>query len=321
MAMNADMLALIRAAKAKHSRGGLTKTIKPTDGKTTIRVLPPWDGKPDSPFWQDVGLHWIKPDADAKPVAVAGCFDHTYDQLCPICQMIDKAKKSADDDDQIKVMKEWDSKKSVLVNVIVRTGPNAKDEVQIMELSSTTFGAICAIIDEYSEDYDVLDPDNGLDFVIERTGKGKETRYNVMPAPKSKPVTKAQLDQLFNLAEFVETEHFAGGRDTKALNAIADLSGVAPVALSGKARAALTGPKATIVDAEVEDVTETAPPKRPAPKPAPVADDEPPFEVETPPARPAARPAVKAAPKPAPADELDDDLSGILDDLDSLDAA
>lgn len=293
MALSPSLMAAIKGAKAKHSRGGLTKIVKVKEGKTKVRILPGLGE--DGIFWQDLGIHWIKQEKNGKPVAVVGCHDHTYEQPCPVCTAIDKALKSATDDTEVELYKEWGARKEVLVNALIRSGSDASEDPVVLSLTSTTFAAILSVIEEYADEMgNILDPDTGIDFVIERAGKGLDTKYTVMPAPKSTAVPKAALDKRIDLAEFVQTEFF--GKDTKALNAIASISGVTP-AISHATKAMLTGPSAKIVDVEP-------------------TEDEPPFETA---------PVVskKSTPAPAPVaevsdDGLSDDLEDILKDLDKI---
>lgn len=309
MALNPALAAAIKGAKQKHARGGLTSIKKVKEGKTKVRILPGVAG--DGIFWQDLGVHWIKPEPNAKPVAVVGCYDHTYDKPCPVCTAIDKALKSTTDDDEVKAYKEWQARKEVLVNALIRSGSDASEDPVVLSITSTTFTAILSIIEEYADEFgDVLDLNTGMDFVIERTGKGLDTKYSVMPAPKSTAVPKGVMDKVIDLADFVEKEYF--GKETKALNAISEISGVTPT-ITHVTKAMLIGP-AKIVDAEVEDTP--APKKK---KPAPVVedvDDDVPFDVDETPAPKAA--VSKPTPKAVPADDLPEDVEDILKDLDNL---
>jgi len=306
MALPAHLLAAIKGAKAKHGRSN-NKIVKLKEGRTKVRIL-----APDDIFWQDLGIHWIKEELNGKPVAVVGCHDHTYDQPCPVCTAVDKALKSTKDDDTLKLYKEWGARKEIIVNAMLRSGPDASEtDPVVLSLTPTTFTAILSIIEEYADEVgNILDPETGLDLIVERTGKGLDTKYSVMPAPKSVAVPKGVMDKCVDLKELVEKEFF--GREAKALNAIAAVSGVTP-SITHATRSMLTGPKPVIEDAEVEEIPT---PKAKA-KPAPVVEDEPPFEVEEKPA-PKAKAETKAKPAAAPAPEDDDELSSILDSLDDL---
>lgn len=305
MALSPAMMALVKGAKNRYTRN-TSKFVKLKEGKTRVRLI-----ATEEKFWQDLGVHWIKTEMNGKPVAVVGCHDLVKDEPCPICAAIDKAMKAATDDETVKLVKEWTTRKSVLVKAIIRDGADASPDPQILELTPSTFGTIVSMIEEYGSEVDPLSPTEGMDFVITRSGKGLDTRYEPMPALKSQPLTKDQLAKAkeINLLEAIEKEFFRGD-ENKALNAIGQATGIS-LAIAPPKRAAglLTG---TVV-AEEEPEAET-----PAPRPAP---------------KPAARPAAvvedaevveeKPASKPAAGSEFgsdvpDAELDGLLDELDGV---
>jgi hypothetical protein len=311
MALNPALMNLVKNQKAKYSYSN-AKTVKLKEGKTKIRILPNPDNELGK-FWADLGVHWIKTEKDGKPVAVVGCEEHVHEKPCAICNAIDKASKSAPDDATLEIIKEWKVKKSVLVNALVRSGDTKSEDPVILELPVTAFGNILSMIDEYGTDSDPLSLTDGIDFVIERVGKGKDTKYTVMPAMKSAPVSEDSMKKRHDLEEFIKREFFRG-EEQKALNAIASVTGVVVGA------PALTGPKggnaalltsAKVEDAELaelEDELATAP--APATKPAAATTTK------------AAKPAPAPAPEPEedefgtalPAGEIDD----LLGDLDNI---
>jgi hypothetical protein len=316
MALSPELLALVKKGKAAYTKS--SRSVKLKEGKTTLRVV----GKPNEKFWADLGVHWIKTEKNGKPVAVCGCDDIVHQKPCLIDTAIDRASKAASDDETLAIIKEWKVKKSVLVNALVRSGSDASEEPQVVELTPTTFGQILSTIEEYANsDIDILSfgPD-GMDFIVERIGKGLDTEYRVMTAPKSKPVPAGTLERLHDLDAYIEKEFFRGD-ERKALVAIANMTGVSVggPALSGPSGTALlTGPSGVVDDAEVEaEVVEEldatapwteAPPTAPAaaasaPAPAPAAAAAPAAVAPKPaPAPAAAAPAAKpAAPKPAAA--------------------
>lgn len=307
---NPALLAMLRGAKNKYSRN-TGKLVKLKEGKTTVRILQPDASKP---FWADLGVHWIKAGPNEKPVAVVGCHDIVHSAPCPVCTAIEQAKKSAVDDESLKIIKEWDSRKSVIVNALIRSGSDASDDPVILEMTPTTFGSILSVLEEYvSEGIDILDADEGQDFVIERSGKGLDTRYTVMLAPRSKPVPKGAMEKAVDLKEFIEKEFFRG-EETKAINNIASITGTSVKSLLGpRGTALLTSPAASVAE-EVPAPTST------------YSEVDPPFEPDEPKAEPVKPAATKpAAAKPAPAaedkpqPEAKDDFGGAISD-DELDA-
>src|ERR1700740_678764 len=142
MAIDPALLAKMKESKNKYSRGG--NTVKLKQGKTTSRLLQ----KAGTVFWKEIGVHWIKTEKEGKPVAVIGCEEEVNGKPCSVCAAIEKAMVSATDDEK-SILKEMRAKKSVLVHAIIRTGPSASAEPQILELTGTTWSKISGTIEEY----------------------------------------------------------------------------------------------------------------------------------------------------------------------------
>jgi hypothetical protein len=257
MALDPSILAKMKASKNKYSRGGNTVKIK--EGKTKIRLLQHGTDQ----FWKEIGVHWIKTEKEGKPVAVVGCHDEVYGKPCAVCAAIDKSVASGTDEEKA-IMKDWRAKKSVLVHALIRTGADASEEPQILEITGTTWSKISGTIEEYAgEGQDILDPNNGIDLIIERTGKGLNTEYSVMVAPGvSKPVPKGVVDRLPSFDEYVEKELFRGD-ERKALTAISNFSGIAVgglTAISGPSSTTKMLTSSTVEDAVIEETPAAAAP-------------------------------------------------------------
>ncbi|TXM96262.1 hypothetical protein FV222_18650 [Methylobacterium sp. WL103] len=318
MALSPEMMKLIKGAKNRFSRGG-GKTVKIKEGKTTVRIL-----QTELQFYRELGVHWIKDEA-GKVTAVVGCSDVVYGRPCPIDAAIEKAAKVASDDAMVKLIAEWKTRKSVLLKALIRDGSDGSPDPQILEVTPTTFGSIMAMVEEYGSDTDPFDADEGMDFIITRSGKGKDTEYKVMPKLKgAERVTKDQMAKAkeLDLDAFIEKEFFRGD-ENKALTSISEIAGIS-LAIAPPARAAglLTGKSASVAD-DTDDspLPDERPATKPAarrPAPAPVAEiEEVEPEEEVVEVKPAPKAAPKAAAKPAPvAVEDDADLQGLLDDLD-----
>jgi hypothetical protein len=254
MALSPELLKLVKSSKNKHTRTGNSVQLK--EGKTTIRIL----AKGADQFWFDFAVHWIKTEKNGKPVAVVGCKDEVFGEPCAICTAIAQATAQATDQDEIDLIKEWKAKKGVLVNALVRSGPDKSESPQIVELKPTVWAEIAGMIAEYQEaDVDLLDAAKGQDFIVERRGKGLDTKYSVMLAPKSNPVPIEAFDSMLDLKEYVEAQYFRGD-ETKALTAIANVTGVSVSVgnqiAAPRRSAMLSAPAATVVDAEVEAAVE-----------------------------------------------------------------
>lgn len=326
MALNPALDAILAAQKGKYS-GNAGKASKPPEGRTTYRIIPQVFGN-NPTFHRDCGVHWIKADDGAKPMAVVGDCEYVYGKPSQISVVIEQAVASAVDDVSKKIYESWRTKRSVLLNVIKR-GPS--DEVEVLEVSTTTFGKILETYEIYKADsVDIFDAEQGCDLVITRTGKGLNTEYSVQVAPvvpgkTHKPVTADQMKKAENLDDFIAKNYFRG-EETKALAAIAQISGVRVAALPGASTStsALSLPSATVAEAA------------PAPAPAPAPTGPTPAELALAAKREELRrmqaalaaeeaslsaPA-PAAPAPAPASVTggEVDVESLLEDLNNLPA-
>lgn len=270
MALNPALRKMVSQSTAKYKGGG-GNSIKPKEGRNTYRILAPtsaqapWIGA-SGQFWADLGVHWIKADANGKPIAVVGDCDTVYQQPSAINTAIEMAVANAIDEDSKKLYEEWKARKSVLINVVDRSNDNE----EVLELTPTTFGKVLDLITLYDDaGQDITDQVNGADIIITRTGKGLNTNYDVAIAPNVpgqpfKVVKDEQLARAKDLPAFI-AQNFFRGEEQKALNAIAQIAGIALPRLAGPSAGArtptpaLTSASAAVDDAKVEPV-----------KPAPV---------------------------------------------------
>ena len=330
--MSPALQEMLKKAKTKYANN-TGKTVKLKEGKTRVRIL---QKSETDKFWADLAVHWIKADKNGKPMAVVGCVDVIKDEPCVVCQAIETAVAAAVDDESLEIIKSWKARKSILVNALIRDGADASEEPQILEMTSSTFGAILTIMEEYGAELgNILDAKDGIDFIIERRGKGLDTEYTVMPAAKSKPVDKTVLDRMHDLDAYIEANYLRG-EEQKALRAIAQITGISSIA--GSPKMALSGSKGDM-DFERLPPPRTTTVKRPAAPPVAetttLDEDEIPFddaEVLPPPAKKATvvvKPAAATSrviekepvgEPPANFGEAldDDDLDALLDELDEI---
>lgn len=239
---------------AKKSR---QNTLKPQPGKHIYRILPSWRGGDEKQFWHDFSMHFIKtPDSNGKPAAVYICTEKTFNKPCEVCDSIKKLMAVSTDDDMTKQLKEAQSAQRYLMNATHVSGPEP-EKAQVLEVGHGVFEAICNLIGEYG---DITDVSTGIDIIITRTGAGLDTKYTVMPAAKSQPVSKKALAELTNLDEFVAQENPAG--ETKALTAVGTIVGLLPsaskpAAVAGKGHVALADLSAEAEEAELVAVGST----------------------------------------------------------------
>ncbi|SCW95786.1 hypothetical protein [Ancylobacter rudongensis] len=291
MGLNPQLLQMVSQAKSKYA-GNSGKAIKPKEGRNTYRIVAPthqqapWVDPVTGKWWADLGVHWIKSDPNGKPIAVVGDCDTVYQQPSPLNTAIEMAIHSAVDEDSKKLYEEWKARKSILLNVVDRSTPG--DDPDVLELTTTTFSKVLELYTMYAEaGQDITDPASGQDIVITRTGKGLNTNYDVAIAPLApgashKPVPLASLQKATDLMDFIQKNYFRG-EEQKALNAIAQIAGVALPRLGAAPAGALAArtPTAALTSAsasvaEADPVTTVAPavtaPVTPAAAAAPVVD-------------------------------------------------
>jgi hypothetical protein len=270
MALSPELKKMVSGAKNKYS-GGSGKTIKPKEGRNTYRILAPTSAQApwvpaSGQYWADLGVHWIKADVNSnKPLVVCGDCDTVYQQPSVLNTAIEMAINSAIDEESKKLYEDWKASKSVIVNVIDRS---LGEDPQVLELTPTTFGKVMDLINIYDDaGQDITSPLTGTDIIVTKTGKGLNTKYDVAvsPAP-SAPLSADVLGRVTDLHAFIAQNYFRG-EEQKALNAIAQIAGVAVPALTGPSgaagvrtpTAALASPSATVAGAQVAAAVATAP--------------------------------------------------------------
>ncbi|MTH61096.1 hypothetical protein [Paracoccus litorisediminis] len=234
MTMNPVLMALLANNANKYKGGDQGKAQKAKDGRNTIRLIAPspaeakWVGE-DYKFHRDVGVHWIKADEKAKPLAVVGSEEICFDRVSPISAAINAAIASAYDEESKKLYESWKAKAAVLVNVVNR----ANGEVEVWEMPRTVWGKINDLALLYADQsgVNIFDHASGMDLVITKSGKGLNTQYDVavspfMPGKPFPPVTADQIEKASNLDDFIKSNFFRDGDDKKALSAIAQIANV-----------------------------------------------------------------------------------------------
>lgn len=315
MALSPALQKLVSQGANKYSRS-TGERIKPKEGINRYRILVP---DVNAQFWADLGVHWIKAEVEGKgkPIAVVGCPDVCFGQPCEIDTAIVQALSGAIDEDSKKLYESWRARKTVLLNVLDRSkGSSDPDKVQILEITTGTFGAILNIIQQYAEEgEDILDAAGGMDISITRAGKGLNTEYTVNVAPgKSLPVKQAHLKDCHNLTDHINKEFFRGD-EQKALNFIGQVAQVNLPRLGSKTPTAALTSKAAQVDPDVDedaladaaDLEEVSDEQEEAPAPA---------ATKTVAAKTSSTPAKAEVEEDVVLD--DNDLDDVLADLDSI---
>ncbi|MGV2866421.1 hypothetical protein [Achromobacter sp. AGC39] len=278
MATLAELLAKRKQALNAGNKG---KTVKPPEGRSKWRILPSWrpagHAEPaiDHPFAQ----HFIKDGANALK-AVYVCTDKTFGRPCAVCDAVQAGIKAHEHDpDMKKVLESARSTARILLNALHLDGPNPTTPV-ILEISPRLYDSFLNLTMEWGEE--VLSLDAGSDVVIERTGKGLDTKYSITPLPASKStkVDPSIMTKLNNLDDYVKQE--SEEQEKRALANVSAVSGLGMTArpsLSAPSRPALgsvapdEGPDPTndIPDAFAAAPAAAASAPSAAPTPAPAA--------------------------------------------------
>lgn len=205
--------------KANRRSGGNNDYDKLVQGKNVRRIL--WPKGDHDLFFSDGYLHFGLGD-DGHGVATC---PKTFDTnaKCPICERVDELRKSRDKDDK-KLADRMRATRRVYVNAINRDEDD--DSPRILPIGVTVLKALLQVICD--PDYgDITNPTTGRDVTITRTGQGMDTKYSVLPKPKSTPVSDtldpdeiedrmADLDSLFIESSYDELEARMNGEDISA---------------------------------------------------------------------------------------------------------
>jgi len=108
-----------------------------------------------------------------------------------------------------------------LMNVLVLSDEKKKNEPQVLEVGTGIFEDIIEIIGEYD---DITQLVGGTDLNVTREGTGQfDTKYTVMPAPKSKDVSPEIYAKVTDLDKYVAQEDDV--RKLKAISAVSKAAG------------------------------------------------------------------------------------------------
>lgn len=223
------LMELIKQKKQAIAANDRVRTVKPPEGTSQWRILPRWDGDAEGEFWQDFGQHYIK-DTKGQLKAIYVCTDKTFGRSCEVCEAIQHGIMTSTDDDVKKALEDARSNGRVLVNAI-QIGGAEKPKVEILELSPTTLKQLLSIVEEWGIP-EVLSLEEGRSVVIERTGKGLQTKYSIQISSKKIKLPPAVMKLATNLHEYVQQESVEQQRRALAnLKQVAGLLG-APAATS-----------------------------------------------------------------------------------------
>ncbi len=214
------LMALMAAKKASMKK--TEKTAKVAPGKNRVRILPGWKVGEEHVWFHDYGQHFVKDAAD-QIQAVYLCTSATFDKPCEVCTALAAAGRHVTDDATQEVLAKAKASRTVLVNALMLDSTEPNTPV-ILELKRGVFGQIVEIVEEWG--MAALDPEEGQEIVIQRDGKGLNTKYTAQISPKKYKVPPAALTKLNNLDDYVKQE--SEEQQRRALAAINSVAGFLP---------------------------------------------------------------------------------------------
>jgi len=194
MAPQDDWAEMLEAIKKDHDnqRGNSLYWTPPRDKEGTfpIRILPPLKKKGENRFYFQHYTHWIDGTSyeciDQELVDKNGNLHHA--ETCPICSFVKKLYKTAERGDEYwKTAGELSRKVRYVYRIIVR-GSEDETVPKFYETGKTIFNILYHILTE--TDYGIIiDPINGRDFNLTKTGTGRRSRYDQsLPAANITPL-------------------------------------------------------------------------------------------------------------------------------------
>ena len=213
------------------------RPYKWSNGKTAFRLLP---GKvaPDE-FFEEIGIHWIK-DQNGKVVTTVGDRQICFGEPCPVRESIEKLMQIArdkGDDAMLERGKDMLAKSRYFANIAVLKAPGEfdKNKAVLAEFPETVWDSMLSqledLLEDVSDDADYtkegpLAYKDGVTFVLERSGSGKETRYNVYINPKTEAVKPEIMEGALDLSSYKRAQF--EGRTNKAIAVLGAMIGLNP---------------------------------------------------------------------------------------------
>lgn len=244
-------------AKKKAALKTVERTIKVQPGQNRYVVLPGWKAGEEHVFFHDFGQHYIK-DVAGNIQAVYPCQSVIYGKACPICSHLSEASRHTDSDDVLTKLDEAKSRKSFLLNVLALDS-ETPDVPQILEVPVGVFSQIMAITETWSGE-NVFDPVNPQVIVVNREGKGLNTKYMVQISPNRAKLPSGIAEKIHNLDEYVDqANEEKEARAHAAINALTGWtqpgsSSDTPSTPSTPARASGKSTPPPVIDDELDDL-------------------------------------------------------------------
>jgi hypothetical protein len=229
-----DRIAAKRESIADKS-ASFERSYKWQNGKTLFRILP---GKTNAEeFFEEIGIHWIK-DENGKVVCTVGDRQICYGEPCPVRESLEKflaLARENNDDKMLERGKEMLARSRYYANIVVCKAPGDFDPKKsvLAEFPETVWDSMLSQLEDQLEEVEEgadltkegpLAFANGVMFVVERSGSGKETRYNVYINNKTVALEPKIMDGALDLASYKRSQF--DSRTAKAIAVIGAMIGV-----------------------------------------------------------------------------------------------
>lgn len=156
----------------------------PREGKNVIRILPAWTtkGVNAGKFFYRAFLHYgFRAEGRNRAYPCLQMFDEHAS--CPACEFIDVLKEEGSEE-STNLSRRLRRQARYYVNLIDRRTPG---EVKIYGMRRRQMRALRGYLQD--PDYgDVTDPEEGRDVIIDRTGVGLQSQYEIRIRPKTSEI-------------------------------------------------------------------------------------------------------------------------------------
>ena len=197
---------MVKAMK-QESEGGNSRFWRPgskKEGKFPIRILPPMKKNGEKVFYFSHKTHYIDniPYECLNQTTVGKDGKLHQSESCPICNYVSKLYNSSErDSDEWKLASQLKARKRFVSRIVVR-GKDNETEPEFYEYGPKIWEKLFNILTE-SEFGNIVDPKEGRDFIIHKSGTGRASNYdNSTPSLEKTPVfsNKDDLLKTFNKA-------------------------------------------------------------------------------------------------------------------------
>lgn len=192
------------AEKMKHAGN---KFMKLAEGKTQMRFLPGKPGQKGIFPWYE---HFYVNDKGQKVNHV--CPLKSGGNRCAVCERETAMKAKAKNRVDQEKAREYEANGRFHANVVDRADP--EKGVQILSFGIGIMNDLLAIAKDEAAGGKFWDPTNGFDIIVDRVGKDINTKYKVLPARNTTPLSKdaelaaTWMEQRFDLTILKEVPSY-----------------------------------------------------------------------------------------------------------------